>query len=157
MKGQVMTRGMIFIVLFSLFVPVSGCHKKTETDRVKEVITSIQNAGQKKDIGKIMGHLSKKYGDQEGNDYNSIKGFLLAYFFRHQKIHVLIPGIEVTMEDSGARAVFHAVLSGGSPDGSLQDLLPEALGMYAFDVLLRKENGDWKVQYASWNRMQENR
>ncbi len=75
-----MIRGMIFIVLCSLLLPVSGCHKKTETDRVKEVITGIQKAGEEKNIGKIMGHLSRKYGDQEGNDYNSIKGFLLAYF-----------------------------------------------------------------------------
>ncbi len=81
---------------------------------------------------------------------------LLAYFFRHQKIHVFIPGIEVTIEDSRARAVFQAVLTGGSKNETVTDIFPESLGMYAFEVSLIKESGDWKVISAQWTQSVQN-
>jgi hypothetical protein len=31
--------------------------------------------------------------------------------------------------------------------------LPESLGVYAFEVLLKKESGDWKVISAKWERV----
>ncbi len=151
-----MKRGLLFIVIFGLFVSIASCRKESEQDRIKKTIATVQKAAEEKDIRKIIDNLSKSYRDPEGNDYNSIKGLLLAYFFRHQKIHVFIPDIAVNIEDSRARAVFQAVLTGGNKTEAVTDIFPESMGMYEFDMSLVKESGDWKVTSARWERLGTN-
>jgi len=143
------------LVSFSL-VFISGCHLETEQDRVRKVIATIQKAAEEKDIRKVVNSLSKTYSDPQGFTYDTIKGLLLGYFFRHQNIHVYITNLDVTVDDSVGRAVFQAVLSGGNKTGSATDILPEALGMYVFDASFKKEDGEWKVSSAKWNRVAEN-
>ncbi len=123
---------------------------------MKKTIVTVQKAAEEKDIRKIIDNLSKSYLDSAGNDYNGIKGLLLAYFFRHPKIHVFIPDITVTIDDSRASAAFQAVLTGGSKTEAVTDLFPESMGMYEFDVSFVKESGDWKVISARWKRLGQN-
>ena len=150
-----MKHAVAVVVLFGVLMSGIGCHKETEEDKVKKVITVIQKAAEEKEVKKIIASLSKTYRDPQGFDYDSIKGVLLGYFFRHQKISVYITGLEVIVEDATARAAFQAVLSGGNTAGSAADLLPEALGMYVFEVSLRKESEEWKVSSAKWERVGE--
>jgi len=136
------------IALF--FLP--ACHKDTEQDRVKKVVTEIQKAAGEKEVKTVLGHLSKTYRDPQGYDYDGIRGLLLYYFFRHQKVSVFIPSLDITVAGSSANAVFQAVLSGGNKIDSPGDIIPEALGMYAFDVSFVKESGEWKVTSAAWKK-----
>jgi hypothetical protein len=138
-----------------LFAFVPGCHQETEQDKVKKVITSVEKAAEERDVKEIITSLSRTYRDSQGNDYDSIKGFILGYFFRYQKVHVYIPDIVISVEGASAKAEFQAVLT-GSPSGSAT-MVPESLGMYAFEVSLRKEEKEWKVVSASWNRVGEGR
>lgn len=131
-----------------------ACHKETEQDKIKKVITGVQKAAEEKDIKKIIAGLSKTYRDPQGYDYDSIKGLLLGYFFRHQKVHVYIPDIVISVEGGSGRAEFQAVLTGGQA-GSSADIFPESLGIYNFDVSLLKEENEWRVISASWNRAGE--
>jgi hypothetical protein len=77
------------------------------------------------------------------------------YFYRHQRVSIYIPGIEVTVTDASARAVFEAVLTGAGTPESQPGMLPEALGVYSFDVTLKKEGKEWKVLSAAWQRSGE--
>ncbi|HEX9114388.1 MAG TPA: hypothetical protein VF888_08585, partial [Nitrospirota bacterium] len=120
---------------------VHGCHREIDAEKIKKVVTSIQKAAGEKDVNKILAAVSKTYQDPQGYDFASIQGLLVGYFFRHQRVHVYIPDIEIAVEDSSAEAQFQAVLTGGDRTGSASAILPEALGMYAFDVSFRKEAG----------------
>jgi ketosteroid isomerase-like protein len=145
---------VVLVAAGCLFTVVPGCHKETEQDKIKKVITSVQQAAEEKDVRKIISSLSKTYQDPQGFDYDSIKGLLMGYFFRHQKVHVYIPDIVITVEGASAQAEFQAVLTGGHT-GSAADILPESLGMYAFAVSFRKEDNEWKIVSAQWNRVGE--
>lgn len=147
---------IVVVVAACLLAVVPGCHKETEQDRIRIVITSVQKAAEEKDIKKIITSLSKTYQDPQGYDYDSVKGLLLGYLFRHQKVHIYIPDIIISVEGSSGRAEFQAVLTGGQ-SGSAADIVPESLGMYAFDVSLRKEDNEWKIISARWNRVGEGR
>lgn len=136
-------------------VMIVACRPETEQDKVKKVITTIQRAAEEKEIGKVLDRLSRTYRDPQGNDYNGIKALLLFYFYRHQKVSVYIPTIEATVTDATAKALFQAVLTGGGKAESVKDLLPEALGVYNFDVDLVRESGAWKVASARWKRAGE--
>jgi hypothetical protein len=156
MKNASLKRIMALTLVSFLLVLIPVCYLETEQDRVRKVIATIQKAAEEKDIRKVVNSLSKTYSDPQGFTYDTIKGLLLGYFFRHQNIHVYITNLDVTVDDSVGRAVFQAVLSGGNKTGSATDILPEALGMYAFDASFKKEDGEWKVSSAKWNRVAEN-
>ncbi len=145
---------LIAAALIMLFL-LPACHQDTDQDRVMKVVGEIQKAAGEKDIKTVLGHLSKTYHDPQGYDYDGIKGLLLYYFFRHQKVSVFIPNLDITVTDPSAKAVFQAVLSGGNKAGSPGDLIPEALGMYDFDVSFTKESGEWKVTSAVWKKVGE--
>jgi hypothetical protein len=142
------------LILF-LMPFVGACAKETEEDKVKQVVTSVQRAAEEKKIGAVLEHISKTYRDPQGNDYNGIKGLLAFYFFRHQKVSVYMPNIDIVVTGSTAKAMFEAILTGRGTGETAAGILPEALGAYNFEVLLSKENGAWKVTSAKWERAGE--
>ena len=144
----------VMIILF--LVPITGgCSKQTEEDKVKKVVTSAQQAAEEKKISAVLEHISKTYRDPQGNDYNGIKGILAFYFFRHQKVSVYMPNIDIVVTGSTAKAVFQAILTGRGTGEASSGILPESLGAYNFEVLLYKEDGQWKVTSAKWERAGE--
>jgi hypothetical protein len=148
-----MKRLVPFVAICIVIAFTPGCHKESELDKVKKVITSLQKATEEKDIKKIITSLSKTYRDSQGNNYGSIKGLVLAYFYQYPKISMNIPNIDVSVENASAKAVFQAVLTSRGATESAPAVLPESLGMYAFDVSLKKEAGEWKVVSAKWERI----
>lgn len=142
---------MFMIPVLLLF----ACSKQTEEDKVKKVVTSVQQAAEEKQIGAVLEHISKTYRDPQGNDYNGIKGILAFYFFRHQKVSVYLPNIGIVVTGSTAKALFQAILTGRATGEAAGGILPEALGAYNFEVLLTKEDGTWKVTSAKWERAGE--
>ena len=141
------------LLLFTMTITTLGCHKETEQDKVKKVIADIQKAAEEKNVKKIINNLSKTYMDPQGFNYETIKGLLLGYFFQHPKISAYITDIEISVDNTSARVVFQAVLTGGSKTGSAADLIPESLGMYTFEVSLKKEPDGWKVTSAKWEQL----
>ena len=146
---------MVLSLLSVVFLILPACQKDTEQDKIKKLIMNVQKAAEERDIKEILAGISKTYRDPQGLDYDSIKGMLLGYFFRHQKISVYITNLDVAVTDATAAAKFEALLSGGAKTESLSTLMPDALGLYAFDVSFRKESGDWKVVSAKWDRVGE--
>jgi hypothetical protein len=138
-----------------LLAVVVGCQPETEQEKAKKVITSVQKAAEEKDVTAILAGLSKTYRDAQGYDYDSIKGLLLGYFFRHRKVHAYIPDIVISIDGESGKAEFQAVLTGG--ESGAAGIVPESLGMYDFEVALRKEEKEWKVISARWDRVGEGR
>ncbi len=148
-----MRRAVTIILLVAVTITFLGCHKETEQDRVKKVITAIQKAAEEKAVKKIINNVSNAYNDPQGYNYDTIKGLVLGYFFQHPKISAYITNLEISIENTSAKALFQAVLTGGSKTGSAADVIPEALGIYAFVVSLQKETDGWKVTSANWERV----
>ncbi len=134
----------------------SSCHKKTEEDKVRKVITKVQKSAEEKKIASVLENISKAYQDPQGNDYDGIKGLLAFYFFRHQKVGVFIPNIDIMVKGDGALATFQAILTGkGAGEATTSAVLPETLGAYNFEVQFKKEADAWKVTSAKWERVGE--
>jgi hypothetical protein len=148
-----MRRFVTILLIFVITITALGCHKETEQDKVKKVINDIQMAAEEKSVKKITNNISKAYNDPKGFNYETIKGLLLGYFFQHPNISVYITNLEISIENTAAKAVFQTVLTGGNKTGSAADLIPESLGMYDFDVSLKKESGGWKVTSAKWEQV----
>jgi ketosteroid isomerase-like protein len=145
-----MKRLATVLFIFVIIIAVFGCHRETEQDRVKKVITDIQTAAEEKDVKKIMNNLSETYSDPQGFNYETIKRPVLGYFLIYLKISVYINNLQISIENASAKVVFRTVLTSATKAGSPADLIPQSLGMYDFNVLLKKESDGWKVTSAAW-------
>ena len=150
MKRMFIFRSLVMAMLLLAVLCMTGCHKETEEDKIRNMISSLQKAVKNKDTGDVLGQLSKAYRDPQGNDYNGIKGLLLFYFMKHRSVNVYVPSLDISVDNNAARASFQAVLTGAGTD---QGLLPEAFGVYEFNLVLQKESGAWKITSAKWERM----
>jgi hypothetical protein len=140
---------ILVLIMLCLSFFLGACHKETEQDRVKKVITTVQKAAEAKKIGEILDQLSKAYHDPQGNDYEAVKGLLFMYFYQHPKISVYIPSIEATVNNISAHAIFQAILTGRNAEGE-STIIPQSASVYAFDVSLQKEKDEWRVVSAKW-------
>jgi len=152
-KGYAMKRVVTILLIFVISITALGCHKETEQDKVKRVITDIQAAAQEKDVKKIINNIAKIYNDPQGYNYETIKGLLIGYFLRYPKISAYITNLEISIENKSAKAVFQTVLTSGNKTGSVSDVIPQTLGVYDFDVSLKKELNGWKVTSAKWEQV----
>ena len=148
-----MRRFVTILLIFIIIIIALGCHKQTEQDKVKKVITDIQAAAQEKDVSKIINNIAKTYNDPQGYNYETIKGLLIGYFLQYPKISAYITNLEISIENKSAKAVFQTVLTSGNKNGSMSDMIPQTLGVYDFDVLLKKESNGWKVTSAKWEQV----
>jgi hypothetical protein len=148
-----MRRFVTILLIFILTMTALGCHKETEQDKVKKVITDIQAAGEEKDVKKIISNIAKTYNDPQGYNYETIKGLLIGYFIRYPKISAYITNLGISIENKSAKAVFQTVLTSGNKSGSVSDVIPQSLGVYDFDVSLKKESNGWKVTSAKWEQV----
>lgn len=145
-----MRRLVTIFFVFVITITAISCHKETEQDKVKKVITDIQMAAEEKDVKKIMDNLSKTYIDPQGLNHETIKKMLLGHFFIYPKISVYINNLRISIENTSARVAFRTVLTSANKSGSPADLIPQSLGMYDFNVSLKKESNEWKVTSAAW-------
>jgi len=148
-----MRRYVTILLIFAITITALGCHKETEQDKVKKVITDIQTAAQEKDIKRIIGNLANTYNDPQGYNHETIKGLLIVYFLQYPKISAYITNLEISIENKSAKAVFQTVLTSGNKTGSMSDVIPQTLGVYDFDVSLKKESNNWKVTSAKWEQV----
>ena len=148
-----MKRFVTILLIFVITISALGCHKETEQDKVKKVITDIQTAAQEKDVKTIINNLANTYNDPKRYNHETIKGLLIVYFLQYPKISAYITNLEISIEDKSAKAVFQTVLTSGNKTGSMSDVIPQTLGVYDFDVLLKKESNGWKVTSAKWEQV----
>ncbi len=139
--------GAALVVVLSALALIA-CTTKTDDDRVRAVINDVQKAAEDRDVKEALSHVDTNYRDPAGNDYQAVKGMMLYYFFRHQKLSIIVSNLEIVVDGTSASARFEAILSGRT--GSAGDILPDALSAYRFDVSFRNDRGDWKIISARW-------
>lgn len=139
-------------MLLAMIVLAPSCRRETEEDRVRKVISSVQDAVEEKKMRTALEQISPAYRDPQGYDREGIRGLLAFYFLRHQSIHVSLGSPDILVSGPSASASFEALLSARSGGEPAATLLPEALGVYHFDVALQKDNGYWKIASVRWQR-----
>ncbi len=157
MKRMFISQALVIVLTSIAVLCLTGCHKETEEDKIKNMIAGIQKAIREKDTRTVLGHLSKTYHDPQGNNYDGVKGLLVFYFMKHRQVNAYVPNLDISIENNAAQASFQAVLSGAGGDATEagKGLLPEALGVYAFNVVMQRESGAWKITSAKWERIGE--
>lgn len=146
------------IVFISFLIAVLAlsyaCSKKTPAEEeVRRTIAGAVKKAEEKDVKGFMGFISKDYSDETGNSHDEIRGIVFFHFMRPEKLSVFVRSLEVRVE--GATALVDAkviAVRGGGGDGvkEIKDIIPEDAAGYRFSLVMKKEDGDWKVTTAEW-------
>lgn len=141
-----------FIILSFIAIGCVSCAKPlSEEDRVKAVIEDFAASAADKDIKRFLSHVSKGYRDDNGVDYNGVKGILLAQFLRAEKVSVLVSGVKVEVKGETALADVKAVLISGREVKTIGGSLPDDAAGYRFSIVFKKEDNEWKAVTAKWD------
>jgi hypothetical protein len=92
----------------------------------------------------VVSHLTDDFLAQDQMGVEEIRRFMIAQFFRNQKINIVVTGIQINVEGSRARAQFRAAITGST------NWLPERLDYYELNTQWQKIGSDWKMQNAVW-------
>jgi hypothetical protein len=149
-KEKFMKKALVFILVLVVIVPTTACRMDSDEDRIRQLLSDIQAAGEKKDIRAFMNPISKDYHDPQGFNYEGIRALVFGYFLRWGKISVYISHSNISVDDGTAKARLQTVLTGGEKTGGLSGIIPQSLGMWDFDITLQKETQGWRVTSAVW-------
>ena len=125
----------------------------SEEDRVKVVIGDVVKAAGDKDLDGVKRHISKRYRDPAGNDYEALKGIVLFYFMQPEGISLFTRRQRVEVKGDKAIVTLNAVISRGQKVKSIKDLVPAESGGFVFDLTFEREGGKWLLTSATWRQV----
>ncbi|HKS58836.1 MAG TPA: hypothetical protein VJS12_26330 [Steroidobacteraceae bacterium] len=127
---------------------LGGCSDDTSPEQqVRAVIDSMELAAEERDVGDLLEHLSVAYRSADGQDRAETSRYVRGYFVANQSIHLLtrIESLEFPAPDE-ARLKLQVGMAGQGGQGAAN----LNADLYNFDVVLVREDGEWKVSYADW-------
>ena len=127
---------------------LAGCSNDASPEQqVRAVIDSMELAAEERDVGDLMEHVSVAYRSADGQDRTEMSRYVRGYFVANQSIHLLtrIESLEFPAPDE-ARLKLQVGMAGREGQGAAN----LNADLYNFDVVLVREDGEWKVSYADW-------
>ena len=134
---------------WSALAVLAGCSDRASPEQqVRTVIQSMELAAEARDVGELMEHMSANYRDADGQDRAEASRYVRGYFIANQSVHLLtrIESLEFPSPDE-ARVKLQVGMAGRGGAPGATNLSAD---LYNFDVALVREDGEWKVTYASW-------
>lgn len=138
----------LFLCLIAFAALVAGCGETDSPEaQVRAAIDQIELAAEARDVGDVLEHVSPHYRDHHGNDRDGVGRALRGYFIANQSIHLLtrIEELSFPAEDE-ARATVVVGMVGR--DAAAENAWNLAADVYSFDVVLVREDQEWKVTWA---------
>ena len=143
-----------FILLLMALVIIPACGKKsTDEELVRKAVDRAVRNVEEKDVSAFMKLVSKDYRDNEGNDYNGVKGILVYELLRKEKARVFVRSLAIEVKGDEALVDARVALARGMDAESIKDIIPQDAEAMRFNVVFRKEGGDWKAVNAVWTHL----
>ncbi len=150
-------------ILLGMALLTTACHKKvSEEDQVRKVIRQVATAASKADLNGIMKPTSKDFvatiqGGEQNMQRKMVKMMLFRYLRQQSKLQVILRSIDVEVKGLDATAKVMAMLSRDAT--SIEKIKSGQAHAQAvqFDLLLHKDNDDWKLTRAAYQQIDPKR
>ncbi|HEV8444727.1 MAG TPA: hypothetical protein VGQ27_14675 [Steroidobacteraceae bacterium] len=130
---------MKFLTGFCVVIFLCACSARTsDEEKVRAVITSMENAAEARDTGDVLKWVADDYADSQGLDRAELTNYLRAYFLAHPKIELMVSveSLEFPADGLAQAQVTVTRLGLGDTDRA------------AFKVEFRRSGDEWRVHRA---------
>ena len=140
-----------FIMLATaLAIGLAACsNPSSPEEQVRAVIAAAEKGAEARDVSAVMDLVSDDYNDPRGQNKQDISDLLRGYFLINQTVHLLVrvEKIEFPADElANARVVVGMLGRQAQEDWSF------AAEVHTFQVRLMREDGDWHLVRADWDR-----
>ena len=137
------------VALLLPFLMLAACgRERSPEDQIRDVVTAAEKGAEARDLSEVMGLVSDRYSDLQGQDKAAVREIMRGYFLINQSIHLLTRAEDIRFEtdDIATAHVTVGMLGREEGDWSL------AADVYEFDLRLLREDESWRLQSATWRR-----
>jgi hypothetical protein len=133
--------------------------RPTDEELLAQLLEQMAEAAERGDAKELRGHLSRRYRDDTGRDYQAISSVVTLHLLRPGRVSVYTLRRQVELDRSAARPVARAkvvvVLTRGPKLKKLPDVLPHSARALVINLTLEEEEEEeWRVVSARWSRAQ---
>ncbi len=136
------------VALLVAIIQLSGCSRSSDEEQLRDAMTTMQQAIEDRKPSDFMEHIADDFSAPDGGmDRRKVHDLLRLQVLRNQRIGVSTVVREMRVEGGRATILLTATLTGSSGGW-----LPERGSVYTVTTGWRRDDGDWKLVQASWNR-----
>lgn len=131
---------------------LAGCSDPESPEaQVRATLASIEEAAEARDVDGVMEHVSDQFRDAYGRSGAELANYVRGFFILNQSIHLLsrIDTIEFPTTEEARAKVTVGMVGREAAESNAWDLAAEVRD---FDVTFMREDGEWKVTHAKWDR-----
>ena len=119
---------------------------------MRAYLAAAVTAVESRDALTVRDLIADDYADSQARDKRSLSGLAAGYFLRHKNIHLFKQIDDIQFPENDRAQVRMRVAMLGSPLKNAEALLDVRADIYQFDLSLAREDGDWLLKKASWQR-----
>lgn len=144
--------GLKRVTALVLLVLLAACSKPDSPEaQVRAVIDRMERAAEERSVRDVLALVSAQYRDDYGNGRDDVGRAVRGYFIANQSIHLLtrIEALSFPTDDEARATVLVAMLGRDAAAANAWNL---AADLYRFELAIIREQGEWKVTWARWQR-----
>lgn len=131
-------------------LPIPGVgERQSEEERIAAVLQDVQQGMERGSVYKVVAHVSGRYRDQAGRDYEAIRQYVALLLRNYRDIRITRAGSRIAID--GDRASVVETFGTVAMPYNLNENAPINL-QGQVTVWLARENGDWKI--IEWGSLQ---
>lgn len=142
---------LIGLMLTCLLLTACGGDELSPEENIKNTITLMEQAAEDRSLSRFMEHVSKQYGDHEGNTNKAIAQYVQLNFIRNQSINIFSHIQSIEINEASASVEMSVAMGAKEQDLSDESTRLKADTMH-FSILFNKINDKWLVKSVSWRR-----
>ncbi len=135
---------------------LGGCSaQKSPEDEIRALISAGENAAEAKQLFAVQGLISEHYRDEAQRDRRGLVSLIAAYFLRNKTIHLLTRVEEIRLEAPDRADVVFYLGAAGQHIDDVEALIPLHADLFRVEMVVVREDGDWRVLSARWRRAEQ--
>ncbi|GMR06399.1 MAG: hypothetical protein BMS9Abin25_0992 [Gammaproteobacteria bacterium] len=147
-------RFIILLASSSIFI-LSSCSQDTNSpeEQIRNLVSAMEAAVEQRSLDSVKELVDSEYNDEWNGSRRAALRALMFYFQGHQSIYLLTRISDIKLnDDATAASVVVYVGMAGDPVEKSESLIDLKADLYRFDIMLKKDDDEWLVSSAKWER-----
>lgn len=141
----------LIIICISLHLSACSSDKGSPEQKIRDLLTSMEQGLEQRSVSQIMDHISDNYRDADGRLKQELKSYSQLQILRNQNIHIFTRIKSIEVNENKATASLSLAMTSKTVDLSIEQNRLNA-DSYTASITLNEESGTWKITSVKWKR-----